>query len=155
MGIAHLPTRHLLVVGDHLRSRREAGQALGVEMMMTAMGEMPTALLSLGVQAASGAANSIVTNVPGPQFPLYLQGARMLAMYPQVPLLPNIGIGIALISYDGRVCWGFNADPQLVQDLGAFLAAIRASHEQVAAALVPEESAEGAELPGEVEQAKA
>ena len=149
------PHKQLAAIHETTQELKESQQALGVEMMMTAMGEMPTALLSLGVQAASGAANSIVTNVPGPQFPLYLQGARMLAMYPQVPLLPNIGIGIALISYDGRVCWGFNADPQLVPDLEAFLAAIRASREQVAAAVVSEESAEGAQLPGEAEQSKA
>jgi diacylglycerol O-acyltransferase len=72
-----------------------------------------------------------VTNVPGPQFPLYLQGSRMLAMYPQVPLLQGLGLCIALISYDGKLCWGFNADPRLVPDLDAFLAAIRSSQARV------------------------
>jgi len=95
---------------------------------------MPNALLSLGVQAASGTMNSIVTNVPGPQFPLYTLGAELLAMYPQVPLLPNVGLGIALISYNGQVCWGFNADLALVPDLDAFVAAIRGSFERLAEA---------------------
>jgi WS/DGAT/MGAT family acyltransferase len=128
------PRRQLAAIHDTTRELKESRQALGVEMMMAAMGEMPTALLSLGVQSASGSMNSIVTNVPGPQFPLYLQGARMLALYPQVPLLQNIGLGIALISYGGRVCWGFNADPALVPDLDAFVAAVRASHRRVAEA---------------------
>jgi len=115
--------------------------------MMTAMGEMPTALLSLGMQAASGTINSLVTNVPGPQFPLYLQGARMLAMYPQVPLLLNLGLGIALISYDGKVCWGFNGDPKLVPDLEAFIAAIRSSQARVLAAAHPAAANEPANEP--------
>ena len=76
--------------------------------------------------------NSIVTNVPGPQFPLYTLGAEMLAMYPQVPLLANVGLGIALISYNGRVCWGFNADLGLVPDLADFVAMIREAFERLA-----------------------
>jgi len=128
------PRAQLAAIQETTRDLKESKQALGVEMMMAAMGEMPTSVLSLAMQAASGTINSIVTNVPGPQFPLYLQGARMLAMYPQVPLLQSLGLGIALISYDGKVCWGFNADPKLVPDLDAFLAAIRASHARVLAA---------------------
>jgi diacylglycerol O-acyltransferase len=88
-----------------------------------------------------------VTNVPGPQFPLYLQGARMLAMYPQVPLLLNLGLGIALISYDGRVCWGFNADPKLVPDLEGFIAAIRSSQARVLATARPTAADEAASEP--------
>jgi len=128
------PRAQLAAIQETTHDLKESKQALGVEMMMAAMGEMPTSVLSLAMQAASGTINSIVTNVPGPQFPLYLQGARMLAMYPQVPLLQGLGLGIALISYDGRLCWGFNADPKLVPDLDAFLAAIRASHARVLAA---------------------
>ncbi len=131
------PRRQLAAIQATTRDLKESKQALGVEMMMTAMGEMPTALLSLGMQAASGTINSLVTNVPGPQFPLYLQGARMLAMYPQVPLLLNLGLGLALISYDGKVCWGFNADPKLVPDLEAFIAAIRSSQARVLATAHP------------------
>jgi diacylglycerol O-acyltransferase / wax synthase len=125
------PRRQLAAIQETTHDLKESKQALGVEMMMAAMGEMPTSVLSLAMQAASGTINSIVTNVPGPQFPLYLQGSRMLAMYPQVPLLQGLGLGIALISYDGKLCWGFNADPRLVPDLDAFLAAIRGSQARV------------------------
>ena len=93
---------------------------------------MPNALLSLGAQAASGTMNSIVTNVPGPQFPLYALGAEMLAVYPQVPLLLNVGLGIALVSYNGRVCWGFNADLGLVPDLADFVVRIQNAFAQLA-----------------------
>ena len=103
-------------------------------MMMSLMEVVPSALMSLGVQAASGSMNSIVTNVPGPQFPLYMLGAEMQAMYPQVPLLPNVGLGIALISYNGTICWGFNADMELVPDLHSFVELIESSFARVAEA---------------------
>ena len=76
--------------------------------------------------------NTIVTNVPGPQFPLYMLGARMLAMIPQVPLIENIGLGIALMSYDGTVFWGFTADYDLVPDLEHFVDLISKSFEDLA-----------------------
>jgi len=135
------PRRQLDQIQERTRELKESRQALGVDMLMKAMGEMPTALLSLGVQAAAGGINTFVTNVPGPQFPLYLQGARMLAMYPQAPLLHRLGLTIALISYDGRVCWGLNADPGLVPDLDEFVAAVRRSHARVLAAAGAEPAA--------------
>ena len=56
----------------------------------------------------------------------------MHQMYPQVPLLANVGLGIALISYNGRVCWGFNADLGLVPDLPVFVKMIQESFENLA-----------------------
>ena len=113
---------------------KRSQQALGVDMMMSLMEVVPSALMSLGVQAASGSMNSIVTNVPGPQFPLYMLGAEMQAIYPQVPLLPNVGLGIALISYNGTICWGFNADMELVPDLRSFVELIESSFARLAEA---------------------
>lgn len=61
--------------------------------------------------------NMVVTNVPGPQFPVYLLGARMLETYPLVPLFSNQALGIALFSYDGGLYWGFNSDWDALPDL--------------------------------------
>ncbi len=61
--------------------------------------------------------NMVVTNVPGPQFPVYLAGARMDETYPLVPLFSNQALGIALFSYNGTLFWGFNADWDAVPDL--------------------------------------
>jgi diacylglycerol O-acyltransferase len=108
-------------------------QALGVEMLMAAAEWAPAQLLSLGSRATSGPINMIVTNVPGPQVPLYMLGARLLEMFPQVPLLENTGLGVALFSYDGRLFWGFNADPDLVTDLSAFVKAIEISFHELKA----------------------
>jgi hypothetical protein len=76
----------------------------------------------------------IVTNVPGPQVPLYLLGCRLLEVFPQVPLLQSTGVGVALFSYDGKLCWGFNGDYELVPDLRHFVRAVEASLARLAAA---------------------
>ena len=73
--------------------------------------------------------NMVVTNVPGPQVPLYTLGAEMTEVFPNVPLMDNLGLGIALMSYNGKLCWGFNADYDLVPDLRSFVDAIEESFE--------------------------
>jgi WS/DGAT/MGAT family acyltransferase len=118
------PLRRLAALHEVTNELKRSRQALGVEMMMTVAEWTPSVLLSLGAQAASGPINMIVTNVPGPQFPLYSLGARLLEVYPQVPLLQNTGVGVALFSYDGKLCWGFNADYELMPDLRSFVRGI-------------------------------
>jgi hypothetical protein len=76
--------------------------------------------------------NLVVTNVPGPPFPVYMLGARMLACHPMVPLFKNQGLGIALFSYDGRLFWGLNADWDAVPDLHDLIAAIEGETAQLA-----------------------
>jgi WS/DGAT/MGAT family acyltransferase len=61
--------------------------------------------------------NMVVTNVPGPQFPVSILGARMHEIYPLVPLFSNQALGIALFSYDGGLFWGFAADWDAMPDL--------------------------------------
>jgi len=72
-----------------------------------------------------------VTNISGPRFPLYVVGAPLLGLYPVVPLLPGVGLGIALFSYDGKLCWGFNADYELVPDLRVFHDDVCAAFEEL------------------------
>ncbi|MEO1936095.1 MAG: WS/DGAT domain-containing protein, partial [Myxococcales bacterium] len=55
------------------------------------------------------------------------------SLFPQVPLLGEMGLGIALMSYDGKICWGFNANPDVIPDLGAFVSFIRSAIDRVAA----------------------
>jgi WS/DGAT/MGAT family acyltransferase len=121
------PTLQLEAIRAATRDLKSSEQALGVDMIMKAAEYAPSALMSLGAQSSSGPINSIVTNVPGPQFPLYTLGAKLVSMFPQVPLLDNVGIGIALFSYDGTLCWGFNADFELIPDIDEFRRAIERS----------------------------
>jgi diacylglycerol O-acyltransferase / wax synthase len=69
--------------------------------------------------------NLIITNVPGPPFPLYMLGARMKAIYPMVPLMQNQNLGIALFSYAGTLHWGFNADWESFPDVHEFVCPAR------------------------------
>jgi diacylglycerol O-acyltransferase len=122
---------------------KRSEQALGVQMLMAAAEWAPAQLLSLGSRSATGPINMIVTNVPGPQIPLYMLGSRLVEMYPQVPLLANTGLGVALFSYNGRMCWGFNADPGVVPDIAEFVRMVRNSFDELA-------SAAGVDLTGDL-----
>jgi diacylglycerol O-acyltransferase / wax synthase len=76
-----------------------------------------------GARAASGLSkrifNLVVTNVPGPQFPLYAAGARMLEVFPVVPLANGQALASGLTSYDGCVYFGFDADRDGMPDVDA------------------------------------
>jgi WS/DGAT/MGAT family acyltransferase len=94
---------------------------------------------SLFVQFARLAAlsrpfNLIVTNVPGPSFPVYVLGAPMQACYPLVPLFRNQALGIALFSYAGKLCWGFNADWDAIPDLHDLVEAVGREFERLSQA---------------------
>jgi len=124
--------KRLEAVKNFTKDLKTSQQALGVEMMMAVMEWTPTMLMALGMRAAGSASNMIVTNVPGPQQPLYLLGARLLAIYPVAPLLPNTGVSVGLVSVAGKVCWGFNADYELVPDLRNFAKMIEHSFRELA-----------------------
>ncbi|MAI24398.1 MAG: WS/DGAT/MGAT family O-acyltransferase [Myxococcota bacterium] len=132
------PIQQLQKLRAVTRNLKETNRALGISMIMKVAEWTPASLLSLGSQATSGPINSIVTNVPGPQFPLYLQGAKLLSVFPQVPLLGEMGVGIALMSYDGKVCWGFNANPDVIPDLDVFVTQIRKSLDTLTELCAPE-----------------
>lgn len=128
------PTDQLRQINETTQELKTSNQALGVEMMMAVAEFTPASLLSLGSQSSSGPVNSIVTNVPGPQIPLYLQGAKLLSIYPQVPLLAGMGVGFALMSYHGKICWGLNANPDVIPDLDDLVELVRVSLANVAEA---------------------
>ncbi len=108
--------------GSHLMREHTAnGQSVGADTLVRIGGFAPPTLHALGARAASGFAkrifNLVVTNVPGPQFPLYAAGARMLEMFPVVPLAKGQALAIGLTSYDGGVYYGFNADRDAMPDV--------------------------------------
>lgn len=79
-----------------------------------------TLLTRVGVDlAARMQPYNLIVNVPGPQLPLYVLGARLEELHPLPPLFERQGLGIAVLSYDGRVCWGLVADRDVVPDLAA------------------------------------
>jgi diacylglycerol O-acyltransferase len=130
------PLRRLAAVQATTARLKAAKQALGPEMLGRAVEYALPGVLTLGVRLAARLHpyNLIVSNVPGPPIPLYMLGARLLAGYPQVPLFENQGLGVALFSYCGALCWGFNADWDVVPDLADFVADVAASFDELAEA---------------------
>jgi WS/DGAT/MGAT family acyltransferase len=120
------PKRQLERIAKRTAELKESKQAVGGEMLSRVVEWTPATLLSLGARNATRLLpfNTVVTNVPGPQVPIYLLGARMLEAYPHVPLVDHVGLGIALLSSAGRIHWGINADYDLMPDLGSFVNAI-------------------------------
>jgi diacylglycerol O-acyltransferase / wax synthase len=127
------PRARLAALHEETQRLKGSRQALGVEIMMKVAEWTPPVLLSLGARAVSGPINSIVTNVPGPQLPLYMLGARLREMYPVVPLLEGMGLAVALFSYDGTLFWGLHADERLVPDLTQLVRHVRAAFTELAA----------------------
>ncbi len=77
--------------------------------------------------------NVTITNVPGPQRPLYAFGAQMRDLYPVVPLAADHSVGIALFSYNGVITFGINADCESTPDLEALAFGIEEGLEQLRA----------------------
>jgi hypothetical protein len=115
---------------EELKQQR---QAVAAGVLTQAADWTPATLLALGARNVTRQLpfQMVVTNVPGPQLPLYLLGSRMLEIYPVVPLTDGLGLGIALFSYDGKLCWGFNADWDLVPDLDSFVSCVDESFEEL------------------------
>ncbi|GAA1302565.1 WS/DGAT/MGAT family O-acyltransferase [Pseudonocardia xinjiangensis] len=115
------PVVRLHHVTHAMREHTSTGQSVGADTLVRIGGFAPPTLHALGARAASGFSkrifNLVVTNVPGPQFPLYAAGARMLEMFPVVPLAKGQALAIGLTSYDGGVYYGFNGDRDAMSDL--------------------------------------
>jgi len=120
------PARRLATITAETAKRKAVRQELGPDVLGRVADFAIPGVVGLGVRLISRLHpyNLIVTNVPGPQFPLYLLGARLLAGFPQVPLFENQGLGIALFSYCGSLGFGFNADRDVMPDLDAFVASV-------------------------------
>jgi len=115
------PVMRLHQISYAMKGHKETGQAVGADAIINVAGFAPPTLHSLGARVGSSLSrrlfNVVVTNVPGPQFPLYAAGARLLATYPVVPLAKGQAVSIGLTSYDGGVYYGLNADRDAMPDI--------------------------------------
>jgi hypothetical protein len=124
------PVVRLAKISEATLHLKRTDQALGASTIVELSRGTPLPLLSLATRLAGSAIrpfNMTITNIPGPQFPMYLLEAKMLSNFPIVPLWARHGLGIALFSYDGKLMWGLHADYDAVPDTQAFAAAIHHS----------------------------
>ncbi|MGH3569681.1 MAG: WS/DGAT/MGAT family O-acyltransferase, partial [Pseudonocardia sp.] len=115
------PMVRLHQVAHAMREHTSSSQSVAADTLVRIGGFAPPTLHALGARAASGMSkrifNLVVTNVPGPQFPLYAAGATMLEMFPVVPLAKGQALAIGRTSYDGGVFYGFNGDRDAMSDV--------------------------------------
>ena len=116
------PTMRLHQVSHAMRAHAESGQSVAADTLVKVGGFAPPTLHALGARVANEFSdrlfNVLVTNVPGPQVPLYAAGARMMEMFPVVPLAKNQSLSVGITSYDGGVYFGLNADRDAMPDVG-------------------------------------
>lgn len=113
------PAECLQQIATAMENLKQSGQAVGAQVLTNLAGFAPPTILSQAarLQARQRFFNLVVTNVPGPQFPLYVLGRRLRVLYPVVPLARRQALGIAVMSYDGHLGFGllgdFDALPEL------------------------------------------
>ena len=106
---------------------KHSDQAVGADTLTELAGFAPPTIASQAarLQSRQRLFNLVVTNVPGPQIPLYLLGRKLTALYPVVPLTKNTALGVAAMSYCGRLSFGLLADYDALPDLGDVVADFR------------------------------
>ena len=115
------PVVRLHQVSYAMKAHKESGHAVGAPALVALSGFAPPTIHSAAARLASGLTsrlfNVVVTNVPGPQYPLFAAGAQMLETYPVDPLGRGQAVSVGLTSYDGAVYFGLNADRDAMPDV--------------------------------------
>jgi WS/DGAT/MGAT family acyltransferase len=130
------PVERLHRLSAEMQGVKRSGQAVGAEILTRLSGFAPPTIMAQAarLQARQRLFNLVVTNVPGPQFPLYLLGRELEAIYPMVPLAENTALGIAILSYNGQLNFGLVADYDALADVEVLADELRAAIEELAAA---------------------
>jgi diacylglycerol O-acyltransferase len=116
------PRERLESIRAQMEGLKESRQAVAGEVLTSLSGFAPPLLLALGERVATRVPqrniNTVTTNVPGPQYPLYAAGRRLLEAFPYVPLGGRIRVGVAIFSYDGALNFGVTGDYDTAPDVG-------------------------------------
>lgn len=122
------PVLRLNRISYDMAQHKQSNQFVGAEALVGLAGFSPPTLHNIGARMASQLSrrvyNLVITNVPGPQTPLYAAGAPMLAAYPVVPLAKGQALSVGATSYNGGMYYGLNADRDAmpdVDDLASFI----------------------------------
>ncbi|HTU86204.1 MAG TPA: wax ester/triacylglycerol synthase family O-acyltransferase [Solirubrobacteraceae bacterium] len=130
------PVQRLSAISQAMDAVKQSGQAVGAEILTHLSGFAPPTIMAQAarLQARQRLFNLVVTNVPGPQFPLYLLGRELEAVYPMVPLAENTALGIAILSYNGQLNFGLVADYDALADVEVLADELRSSIDELSAA---------------------
>jgi diacylglycerol O-acyltransferase / wax synthase len=116
------PVERLHLMTGQMGDLKSSGQAVGAEILTKLTDFAPTTIASQAarLQPAQRFFNLVVTNVPGPQFPLYVLGRKMESIFPMVPLARRQALCIGIMSYNGQVNFGLIGDYDAMADLDSF-----------------------------------
>jgi diacylglycerol O-acyltransferase / wax synthase len=130
------PLARLDIVRDSMRHLKEGGQAVGAQVLTQLTGFASPTVMGQAARLFSRQRyfNLVVTNVPGPQLPLYLMGRKMLEPFPMVPLAENQALGVAIMSYNGRINFGLVGDYDAMADMDELAEDLRESLSELAEA---------------------
>lgn len=115
------PVRRLERIAECMNQLKNSRQAIVAYGLLAALGMAPQVMQELALELFSRKATAVATNVPGPQQPLYLAGCRLREMMFWVPQTGSIGVGVSIMSYNGRVHFGLIADARLIPDPDAVI----------------------------------
>ena len=123
------PVERVNANGNQTRHLKETQQAVGAEVLTGLADYAPATLISLAARLMpfQRSVNIGVTNVPGPQQPLYCMGAKMLEAFPYVGAFAGAAVVVAVLSYDGALGFGLTGDRSAVPDLGVLAEGIEKS----------------------------
>jgi diacylglycerol O-acyltransferase / wax synthase len=118
------PVERLDVVRAQMDELKQSAQSVAAEQLTSLSGFAPALLLALGTRMAFRTAHrmsrtsveTVTTNVPGPQVPLYALGRQLLTAYPYVPVASPMRVGTAIFSYNGALTFGVTADRDSVPE---------------------------------------
>ncbi|MGE0209965.1 MAG: wax ester/triacylglycerol synthase family O-acyltransferase, partial [Lysobacteraceae bacterium] len=112
------PVARVLAVAENMNRIKSSRQALMTFGALATLGMTPTPVQRIALDIFSRKASAVATNVPGPQMPLYLAGAPITEFMFWVPQTGGIGVGLSILSYQGRVHFGLIADAKSIPDPG-------------------------------------
>jgi diacylglycerol O-acyltransferase len=137
------PEECFRLVSASMAELKGSGQAVGAKVLTELTGFAPSTIMAQAARLAARQRlfNLVVTNVPGPQFPLYVLGQELLAIQPQVPLAQRQALGIAIMSYNGRLNFGLLGDFDALADIDEVAADLALAIEELSAAAGVELSA--------------
>ncbi len=129
------PVERLRIVSAEMGDLKSSGQAVGAEILtkLTDFAPITIASQAARLQPAQRFFNLVVTNVPGPQFPLYVLGRKMESIFPMVPLARRQALCVGIMSYNGQVNFGLIGDYDAMADLESFGLDLEAATEEAIA----------------------
>ena len=130
------PLKRLRMVSDTMGDLKQSKQAVGATLMTELADFAPPTIAGQAarLQSRQRFFNLVVTNIPGPQFPLYLLGRQLEAIYPMVPLAKRQAVCFGIMSYNGRINFGLIGDYDALDDLDALAGDLSASLDELGAA---------------------